>query len=742
MVYVGANDGMLHAFLLAKYREVTKADGTTEKKWIYDPAEDPDTSGPKIGEELWAYIPSNLLTELKNLEDSNYGVGDCKHRPMVDLSPRSWEVFIKSANCPAKTTHPELTDDLGRCWRTVVVGGERGGGDMYFALDVTDPHNPEVLWEYSVFRNRIVVEAQDTLNDSCFQPCKNACATKQECVDIYNNCVTTNHCATLWPRRLRSQCYANCTALQDQCIAQCESACRTACSTTTYKAYMPFDNDARYRTIKVIPMSWSQPYLGRIKVPDDVKFFVGPPSNAGDLITGGYPQNTFEFAPTGTPDVPSGTTSPFTVTLENQRSVVFMGGGIRIFDRDFDVPGFTSTEMRFKTALFWPFLIMMDIETGYNLFEYVWPMVVLKNSSVFPLVTTGTASNPFYVPYAMSDPLALDLWDQDTDTIGDDGFIDRVYVGDMNGYLYGVKFNLDPQVKDASGALVNNSNFGILVELWPTKPIDSGDLDMNLYRGRRQPITVQPASTFVKRSDSIYVIFGTGKYDDIFTDLDDKTDTSKMSLYNVKDVVSLPDLTGGYEVFDTSHPTGFKMKFENMCPGVTFDTGCTWFDQGSDPPRGDCCESGNSTCTNPCYACIYDLTLPTGDTGGERIVGKPLIAGGLVFVTSFVPPDETCDFSGEGYLYVFDAACIPLEDVTTIIPGASSPALVALGFGSGATRVDYGLRLSLGAGMPSRPVLDSRGENVIIQMSDGTLKRIGVGLPGKPVQVKGWRATR
>ena len=34
-------------------------------------------------------------------------------------------------------------------WRTVLIGGLRKGGNGYFALDVTNPDAPQVLWEYT-----------------------------------------------------------------------------------------------------------------------------------------------------------------------------------------------------------------------------------------------------------------------------------------------------------------------------------------------------------------------------------------------------------------------------------------------------------------------------------------------------------------------------------------------------------------------------------------------------------------
>ena len=67
---------------------------------------------------------------------------------MVDLAPQSWEVYITPPMLADGTT-PTCPNGATRCWRTVILGGERGGGDVYFAIDVTDPNNPGVLWEYS-----------------------------------------------------------------------------------------------------------------------------------------------------------------------------------------------------------------------------------------------------------------------------------------------------------------------------------------------------------------------------------------------------------------------------------------------------------------------------------------------------------------------------------------------------------------------------------------------------------------
>ena len=108
MVYVGANDGMLHGIRASD------------------------------GQEILAYIPSSVYSSgskegLHFLTDPNY-----EHRFYVDLTPTVSDVYINSA------------------WHTVLIGGLGGGGKGYFALDITDPSQfstaaPEslVLWEFN-----------------------------------------------------------------------------------------------------------------------------------------------------------------------------------------------------------------------------------------------------------------------------------------------------------------------------------------------------------------------------------------------------------------------------------------------------------------------------------------------------------------------------------------------------------------------------------------------------------------
>jgi len=97
MLYVGANDGVLHAI-----------DAAT-------------------GAERWAYVPTEVLPKLYTLADKEYPT---KHEYFVNASPVIADIKI------------------GSTWRTILVSGLGQGGRAYFALDVTDPLNPKALWEF------------------------------------------------------------------------------------------------------------------------------------------------------------------------------------------------------------------------------------------------------------------------------------------------------------------------------------------------------------------------------------------------------------------------------------------------------------------------------------------------------------------------------------------------------------------------------------------------------------------
>jgi len=104
MVYVGANDGMLHGF---------------------------DSNG----REKFAFIPMEVIRKLPELSNPNY-----THRYYVDGSPTVIDAYIKANGTGSKQ------------WRSVLASGLNAGGQSVFAIDVTNPNQLSAnsfLWEFT-----------------------------------------------------------------------------------------------------------------------------------------------------------------------------------------------------------------------------------------------------------------------------------------------------------------------------------------------------------------------------------------------------------------------------------------------------------------------------------------------------------------------------------------------------------------------------------------------------------------
>ena len=104
IIYVGANDGMLHGF------------------------------ESQNGTEILAYIPNEIIPNLNELTLPTY---NDNHLYFVDGPARAGDAYINGQ------------------WRTVLVGSTGAGGRSVFALDITNPENFDtpgqniVLWEFT-----------------------------------------------------------------------------------------------------------------------------------------------------------------------------------------------------------------------------------------------------------------------------------------------------------------------------------------------------------------------------------------------------------------------------------------------------------------------------------------------------------------------------------------------------------------------------------------------------------------
>lgn len=177
-VYVGANDGMFHAFKL----------GTLLQKWSgrkwYQAAKLEGAAAPGgIGTENWAFIPKNVLPYLQYLSDPEYAHVYTVDGPITlfDASINPVNCINDYWNCAKQTTLDESDSDgdgdtkdiISSSWRSIIIGGMGIGGatsattnanrittpltvsgtsvgwSSYFAIDVTDQNSPDLLWEFN-----------------------------------------------------------------------------------------------------------------------------------------------------------------------------------------------------------------------------------------------------------------------------------------------------------------------------------------------------------------------------------------------------------------------------------------------------------------------------------------------------------------------------------------------------------------------------------------------------------------
>ena len=124
MVYVGANDGMLHAFKLGKLTVSGLSDVPSGGGYLSISGYTKATlTGTSLGEEQWSYIPRNALPYLKYYTDINY-----KHIFSVDGQTLLADVAVGSCageSDPANCTKDETN---GSNWRTVLIGSMGLGG--------------------------------------------------------------------------------------------------------------------------------------------------------------------------------------------------------------------------------------------------------------------------------------------------------------------------------------------------------------------------------------------------------------------------------------------------------------------------------------------------------------------------------------------------------------------------------------------------------------------------------------
>lgn len=126
LVYVAANDGMLHAF---RVKQGLTAGGL------------PDSSKP-AGQEVYAYMPGAVLSQpgnttggISNLANPEYGKSDG-----VTGAQAVPHQYYNDGRITTQNVYMDTGDGNGLSWHTILVGTTgRGPARAVYALDITDP---------------------------------------------------------------------------------------------------------------------------------------------------------------------------------------------------------------------------------------------------------------------------------------------------------------------------------------------------------------------------------------------------------------------------------------------------------------------------------------------------------------------------------------------------------------------------------------------------------------------------
>jgi type IV pilus assembly protein PilY1 len=119
--FYGSNDGMLHAL---------KAGAASSE------------TGINPGDERWSFIPREFFSKLKRLRDNSPSVSSNNPKPYFADGPIT--IYSKDANGDGKLDPSGSSGD-----KVYLYAGFHRGGQFLYALDITSPGAPKLLWRKS-----------------------------------------------------------------------------------------------------------------------------------------------------------------------------------------------------------------------------------------------------------------------------------------------------------------------------------------------------------------------------------------------------------------------------------------------------------------------------------------------------------------------------------------------------------------------------------------------------------------
>ena len=594
MVYVGANDGMLHGF-----------DATT-------------------GEELFAYVPGRLLGKVSELTNPDY-----EAETYVDGRMSVVDAYDEFPACGVGQS----------CWRTILVGSLRGGGQGIYALDITDP---EAFVAADTFSKQQTLAEQVVLWEFTDSPGGGLLGVVSGAKFLLQGLLTDGLYDILGE-------VLDPALIQGVIDSTVEPLCQAILGPLDVVCSLVTDLTDLLLTVASPVLALVSDLLGVTDILFDLPLLPTVTDLVDTLLEALLGVDEYP----GSPELGYTFGQPNIVRLADGRWATVIGNGYHNTDLDLQLSDQSNPALLNLgvSATGNAVVFIIDLATGmYRPDDAGYVFDTGSGSFLSPSVLTNPTDKPISAsvpdlgdvsavselsiplarPNGMADVAPVDL--------DGDGIIDRLYAGDSRGALWRIDVD-DPDPSNWGFAFRDGNE---------PQPL----FDASVASSSMQPIATRPEVTFHPSGQGYMLLFGTGKFHELedltaeglptqtFYGIWDKydggttaptiEDADLLAQSIVAEETQEADIDGDGE----TEPATFRVTSDNLA---------NW-------------RSDTNTGADTHLGWKLDMLVDgQADNNGERILGDPRLRNGQIAFASVVPGESLCQFEGKSWFYRLDA---------------------------------------------------------------------------------------
>ncbi|MEN8821167.1 MAG: PilC/PilY family type IV pilus protein [Abyssibacter sp.] len=594
MVYVGANDGMLHGF-----------DATT-------------------GEELFAYVPGRLLGKVSELTDPDY-----EAETYVDGQMSVVDAYDEFPACGAGQS----------CWRTILVGSLRGGGQGIYALDITDP---EAFVAADTFSKQQTLAEQVVLWEFTDSPGGGLLGVVSGAKFLLQGLLTDGLYDILGE-------VLDPALIQGVIDSTVEPLCQAILGPLDVVCSLVTDLTDLLLTVASPVLALVSDLLGVTDILFDLPLLPTVTDLVDTLLEALLGVDEYP----GSPELGYTFGQPNIVRLADGRWATVIGNGYHNTDLDLQLSDQSNPALLNLgvSATGNAVVFIIDLATGmYRPDDAGYVFDTGSGSFLSPSVLTNPTDHPISLSLPdlgdvsalseLSIPLArpngiADVAPVDFDG---DGIIDRLYAGDLRGALWRIDVD-DPDPANWGFAFRDGNE---------PQPL----FDASVASSSMQPIATRPEVTFHPSGQGYMLLFGTGKFHEV-EDLS-ATGQDTQSFYGIWDQyaggTTAPDIDDA-DLLEQTIDDESTIEADVDGDGVTEPTRFRVTSNNLPSWR-----TGTNTGADTHLGWKLDM-LVDGETDnqGERILGDPRLRNGQISFATVIPGESQCLFEGKSWFFRLDA---------------------------------------------------------------------------------------